>query len=143
MKTEEKVVDLETAKKLRNAGYSAYSEHAWYFKPCDCDSGHWVLLDELNHTMLRMKLDENFKVKDLSDCLISAPDTSELIEAIDKLSNEMAIGYDSPGCFWHVTLGGNGASYHTQGIGRRFNGYDLEVDNLVSVLAYAWIHFTK
>jgi len=134
MDRESKVVSLETAIKLKELGFPQNTERSWStgtYPEHSSDGGRFIA--SLCYQ------NESFKYQRSLADRFAAPDIGELIEQLDKHGNEMAIGYNDSGCFWHFRIGGKGTGNMLQGFGRVYDGNELDDDRLVEVLAKSWI----
>lgn len=125
-----KHVSLETAKRLKLAGFPQDSEAFWA-KDIDPEGG----------TELKWQV-SIYESPYSKEERYSAPGVYELLAAVDRLGNEMAVGWNDSGCFWHVRVGGRGTGNMMDGFGERFEGFDLEDGSLVETLAEGWMRFT-
>lgn len=131
MKPEEKCVSLSTAKKLKDAGFPQDTERI-YVVTIELPNGYFITNlcaddDPWGHNMYP---DGNS---------YSAPDAQELLEAIHKHCNEVAVGWNDSGCYWMVNIGGKGAGSFVEGCGANYG--DPDSDSLSESLAKAWIEY--
>lgn len=133
MKIDKSIVTLETAMELEKAGWDS-----------PCSFSYKTHLHPSSGEIFGYHLVRSDDGVDY-DREHDAPNVSEMIEALHKMANEIAIGYDDSGCFWHVAIGNKGTGYMTPGIGERFSGNELpdEEDDLVGTLAHAWLFFKQ
>lgn len=135
MKPEEKCVSLSTAKKLKEAGFpkgdfnNPATERIWIDWADESTNGmknpYWCLVGSASIS---------------DDCeWFSAPDAQELLEAIHKHCNEVAVGWNDSGCYWMVNIGGKGAGSFVSGCGANYG--DPDSDSLSESLAKAWIEY--
>lgn len=106
------MIDYKLAKKLKDAGF-----------PLVRSAGVWSVED-----------------KETGDRL-PTPTLSELISEVKDLTNEIAIGWNDSGCFWHIQYGNRGAGNMMEGIGHKIDGVDGE--ELEELLAKLWLKLNE
>lgn len=128
MKPEEKCVSLETARKLDKLGFQSSTMFSY-------------------KTHIHPNTGEEFEYKLVFgddgvdyDREFAAPDAQELLEAIHKHCNEVAVGWNDSGCYWMVNIGDKGAGSFVEGCGANYG--DPDSDSLSESLAKAWIEYT-
>lgn len=72
---------------------------------------------------------------------IAVPTLSELIEAVKNKVNELAIGWNDSGCFWHFQYGERGSGNMMEGFGEKYSA--LDSDTLEEAIANLWLKLNK
>lgn len=138
MRDEKKVVSVDTARRLQEVGFPL---SRWEVERCwssgvypDSSSNAGEKVESLCYA------NESFKYETER---LPAPDVGELIDVLYLMGNEMAIGYNDSGCFWHVRVGDKGVGNMLDIDCRKFDGCELDNYSLVEALAHAWIKFKE